>query len=98
MSADDQISAGAGEGACSDSLAWLWTMRVLSTPMVRTTTTSTRLLSARTSEVIRRSWVRFNGPVRGGMFSRLVPARLRVAEGVSPMESTAMKPTRTPYR
>ena len=41
---------------------------------------------------------RFSGPVRGGMFNRLVPGRVRVAAGVSPMESTAMKPTRTPSR
>ena len=33
------------------------------------------------SEVIRRSADRSSGPVRGGMFSRLVPAFVRVAAG-----------------
>ena len=71
-------------------------MRVLGTP-ASTTTASTRLSSARISEVIRWRCERFSGPVRGGMFNRLVgPAW--VAAGVSPMESTAMKPTRTPSR
>ena len=61
-------------------------------------TTRARVLNARMSELIRRSAERSSGPVRGGMFNRLVPARLRVAAGLSPMESTATNPTRTPSR
>ncbi len=65
---------------------------------VSTTTVSTRRSSAAMSALIRRSWARFSVPVRGGMFNRWVPGRDRRRGGVSPIESTARKPTRTPSR
>ena len=82
------------------AVRWLgsgsWLYRV--PQWVSTTTVSTRRLSARMSALIRRSWDRFSGPVRGGMLSRFVPGRVPVAAGVSPIESTAINPTRTPSR
>ncbi len=63
-----------------------------------TTTTSTVRFSARMSAVIRARARRSSGPVRGGMFSRLVPARRLVADGDSPIESVASRPMRTPSR